>query len=124
MLAVEFVKIVVVGRMVLRSVPPVPVAALGNQDFLKGEPLLSFAGAGRILGVELARVVQIVPSTVIFGSANPNVEVGMNPRARHQGLQRREVAMTGGRLRDRNRFETCLALDRVVESPQKFPPRL
>ena len=47
MLAVELVEFAVVGRMVLRAVPPVPVAAFGDQDFFKGQFALLLGGSRR-----------------------------------------------------------------------------
>src|SRR5208283_6199441 len=75
MLAIEFVKVAVVGRVMLGAVPPVPVAALGNHDFFEGQLALRLAGASGVLRIKFARVVQIVPGSIVFGSANPDVEV-------------------------------------------------
>jgi hypothetical protein len=42
MLAIKFVEVAIVGRVVLRPVPPVPIAALGNQNFVKCQLALRF----------------------------------------------------------------------------------
>src|SRR5580658_1632701 len=71
MFAVKLVEIAVVGGVVLRSVPPVPIAALGDQDFFKGQLPLRFGGASRVLRIKFAGVVEVVPGTVVLGSADP-----------------------------------------------------
>src|SRR5580692_1104424 len=108
--------------MVLRSIPPVPVAALCNQDFLESQLSLSFARLRRMDGIKFARMMEVIPGAVVLGSANPDIEVRVDPRARNQRGQRRDIAMAGNRLRNRNRFQTCLVLQRIIEAPQKFPP--
>ncbi len=79
MLAIKFVEIAVVGRVMLGTIPPVPVAAFGDQNFVEGQFALSLGGAGSILRVELAGLVQVVPGTIIFGCADPDVEVRIDP---------------------------------------------
>ena len=95
MVAVELIEIAVVGGVMFRAVPPVPVAAFGDQDFVKGQLALRLGGAGRILGIKVASMMQVVPGAIVFGSADPDVEVSIDPRARNQRRQARNCA--GGR---------------------------
>src|SRR5437660_12571973 len=80
MLAIEFVEIPVVSRMVFGAVPPIPIATLRNQDFLKRQFPLLLTSAGRILLVEIAGMEKVVPGAVILGSADPYIEVRVDPR--------------------------------------------
>src|SRR5215469_4175690 len=83
-LAIQHVEIAVVGRRMLGSVPPVPVAALGNQQFLVGKALLfSACGAGMMV-VEVSGLGEVVPGEIVFRSADPNVEVGVDPGTRNE----------------------------------------
>ncbi len=93
MLAIEFVEFAVVGRMMFRAIPPVPVAAFGDQDFFESQLPLRFAGRRSSLGIKIAGVVEIVPGAVVFRRTDPDVEIGVNPRARNQ---RRQLAETAG----------------------------
>ena len=79
MLAIEFVELAVVRGVMLRTVPPVPIATLGDEQFFKGELALLFGNCLRVLGVEVSRVVKVVPSTVVFRGTDPHVEVGVDP---------------------------------------------
>src|ERR1700728_1132731 len=79
MFAVELIKVAIVGGVVLRPIPPVPVAALRNQDFFEGELALRLGGSSRILRMKLARVIQIIPCAVVLGSADPDVEIPADP---------------------------------------------
>src|SRR6478752_9507272 len=72
MLAIEFVEFAVVGRMMLRAVPPVPIAAFGNEQFFERKLTLFLRTVRRGLLVEIARVVEVVPCLVVFGSADPD----------------------------------------------------
>ena len=69
-------------------------------------------------------MVEIVPGAVVFRSADPDVEVGVNPRARNQRLQPAKILVPRDGLGNRDGFHAGLALQRVVEAAQKFPPRL
>ena len=75
MFAIKLVKVAVVRRMVLRTVPPVPVTALRDQNLLEGQLALRLVRTRRILRIELACVVEIVPGAIVFGSADPDVEI-------------------------------------------------
>src|ERR1700683_1810635 len=121
MFAVNLVKVAIVGGGVLRTVPPVPVTALGNQNFFKSELSLGFARVRRMLRIEFARMMKVVPSAVVFGSANPDIEVQIDPRAGNQRGQGQDVPMAVDRLRNCNGLQTSHALQRVIETPQKFP---
>jgi len=86
MLAVKFVEVAIIRRVMLRTVPPVPVAALGNQDLLEGEISLRLGSAGCSFGVKLAGAMEVVPRLVIFRSADPNVKVGVDPRSGNERM--------------------------------------
>src|SRR5437667_11055951 len=71
-----------------RTVPPAPVAAFRNPELLTRE--FHFGGISMV-GVaveELTRIPQQVPGEVVFLGANPNVEVGVDPRARNAVRER------------------------------------
>src|SRR5260370_1606622 len=115
MSAVELVEVAVVRRMVLWTVPPVPVAALCNQDFLKRQLTLRFARTGRILVVELAGMMKVIPGTVVLRSTDPHVEVGVNPRSRHNRWNAPEVPMARDRFRDADGLNALIVLESIVE---------
>ena len=124
MLAVKFVKVAIIRRMMFRPVPPVPVAALGNQDFFKRQCALFFGRAGRGLRAKISRVMQVVPRTIIFRRSNPDVEVRVDPRPRHQRLQRSWGLVALNRLRHGHGFNSWVFLQSIIESPQELPSRL
>src|SRR6202795_4675265 len=98
MFAVEFVKVAIVGGVMLGTVPPVPVAALGDQKFFIRQLALFLRRARRSLLVKIAGMVEVVPRLVILGRSNPNVKVGVDPRPANERRQ-----MTGS-LMARYRF--------------------
>src|ERR1700730_3965317 len=98
MLAVKLVEIAIVGRMVLRPVPPVPIAAFGDEDLLEGQFALRLADVGGILRVELPSVGHIIPSSIVLGRADPDVEVCIDPRPGYKRRQLAEITMTRYRL--------------------------
>ena len=110
--------------MVLWAVPPVPVAALCNQDFLKRQLTLRFARAGRILVVELAGMMKVIPGTVVLRSADPHVEVGINPRSRNKRWKAPEIPMACDRFRDADGLNALIVLQSIVEATQKLASRL
>src|SRR5579862_2324859 len=123
MLAVEFVEIAIVGRVMLRSVPPVPIAAFGDQKFFVRQLALRFAGLPHVLGIKLAGMVKVVPGAIVLGSADPDVEIGINPRSRYEGWQRGGIRMARNRFGNRYGLKSTLMLECIVEAPQKLPPR-
>src|SRR5664280_2182247 len=68
---------------------------------------------------------QQVPGPVIFGSANPDVEVGIDPRTGNQPLQLPEAVrlVPGDGLVDRDGLYFWIGLQSRVEAAQKFPAR-
>ena len=93
MLAIEFVELAIVGRLVLRAVPPVPVAAFGDQDLFKRQSSLRFADAIFVLFVKVTGVEEVVPGAIVFRRADPHVEVGVDPGAGHERRERRNVLL-------------------------------
>ena len=79
MLAVKLVEIAVVRRMMFRPVPPIPITAFRNQEFIERESALRLGRAGRGARIKLPRVMQIVPRPVILRRPDPHVEVRINP---------------------------------------------
>src|SRR5216683_8095082 len=102
--------------MVLRPVPPIPVASFRNQDFFEGELPLGLAGSGGRLRVEVSRMVKIVPGAVVFRGANPDVEIGMDPRPWDQRLERGKMLLPLNGLGHRRCLHSSLALQRIVEA--------
>ena len=99
----------------LRAIPPVPVAAFGDQDFFKGDLPLLFPRLGSGLGIEVARVVKIVPGAVVFRRTNPDVEVSVNPGARNQRLEPRKLLVALNGLGNRGGLDTILTLQGIIE---------
>src|SRR5580704_19308440 len=64
MLAIQFVEFAVVRGMMLRAVPPVPIAAFGNEQFFEGQFALRFAGPASSLGVKVSGLVEMIPGTI------------------------------------------------------------
>src|SRR5438270_11494217 len=87
MFAVELVKVAIILRVVLRAIPPVPVAAFSNEQLFKGKLLLLRQSLVRVLGKEIARSGKLVPGGVVFRRPDPDIEVGINPRARKNGAE-------------------------------------
>src|SRR5258708_34179219 len=78
MIPIQGVELGTVGGIVLGTVPPVPVAALGDEQFFVSQaPLL--LGDTRGLVVRLARAQQILPSLVVLFGADPDIEIGAYP---------------------------------------------
>src|SRR6202022_4314279 len=109
--------------MVLGPVPPVPVAALRDQDFLKRQPPPFFSGPVGGLGIEIPGVAEIVPGAVVFGSADPYIEICLNPRSRNQRREPSKLLVSGNGVGNRDCFHPRLALERVVETAQELAAR-
>src|ERR1017187_990628 len=75
--------------------------------------------------VIVAGLRQQVPGAVIFGSANPDVEVGIDPRTGNQPLQLAEAVrlVPGDGLVDRDGLYFWIGLQSRVEAAQKFAAR-
>ena len=71
-----------------RAVPPAPIAALGNQQFLLRQGALLGGSPGLALGKEIARLGQQVPSPVVFLASKSDIEIGVDPGAGSQARQR------------------------------------
>ncbi len=87
MAAVELVELYAIGRLVLRAVPPAPVAAFGDQQFLVRQAAVAFGDAGGDV-VCGAGAQQLGPGLVVFLGADPDIEVGVDPGAREDVVQR------------------------------------
>ena len=108
--------------MVLWPVPPVPVAALGNQQFFVRQFALRLGSLCRILFVKRARMKKVIPGTIILGRANPDVEIRRDPRAGKDRSQTPKVALPLDRLRNRHCLHPSRFLQRIVEAPQEVSP--
>src|SRR2546422_11251655 len=89
--AVKLVEFAIIGGVVFRAVPPVPVATFGNKNFFESEFALGLAGARGTLRIELARMMEVVPGAIVFGSTDPDIEVGVDPRAGEKGCETRKI---------------------------------
>ena len=120
--AIEFVEVAIVGRVMLRPVPPVPVAALGDEQLFPRQFALRRRNFLRMAVVIIAGFGEQVPGAIIFGRANPDVEVGIDPRTRDQPLQGLEVIgfVEGDGFADGDRFHFRVMLQGIVEAAQKF----
>ena len=65
--------------MVFRTIPPVPVTALGNQQFFKSQLFLCGRDLTGIFIEKIAGRRQMVPGEIVFRGANPNIEICVNP---------------------------------------------
>src|SRR5215469_15256592 len=87
MAAIELVELLPVGRMMLWSVPPAPIAAFGNEQFLECHAAALFrGGSGRIEG--LAGAQKLGPGLVILVRPDPDIEIGVDPRSGKNTVQR------------------------------------
>ena len=120
MFAVKFVEFAIIGGVVFRAVPPVPVATFGNKNFFESEFALGLAGARGTLRIELARMMEVVPGAIVFGSTDPDIEVSVDPRAGEKGCETRKILVAGNCLGDGNGFDDGIALQRIVEAAKKF----
>src|ERR1019366_3081619 len=94
--AKELVKLGAVGGFVLRPIPPAPVAAFGDQQLFKRALALRLRH-GRGGAVEgLAGAQQLRPGMIILFGADPHVEIGADPRARENVIQRFRRHQTKG----------------------------
>src|SRR5207244_8801545 len=75
------------GRILLGAVPPVPVATLGDEQFLISQLALLLMNIGRLI-VGLARAQQILPGFVVLLGADPDVEIGADPGSGKDAIER------------------------------------
>src|SRR5207237_4057046 len=84
---------------------PQPLPTRRSSDLLlKGELALFFLGRRGVLAVEVAGMIEVVPRAIVFGSADPDIEIGIDPGTGHKGLQLWLVTMP----RDGDRKSTRL----------------
>src|ERR1700756_1805854 len=120
MLAIQLVEFAIVGGVVFRAVPPVPVTALGDENFFPSQLLLLRGTAGRIFGVEVAGMVEVVPGTVVLGGSDPDVVVSVDPRAGNNFTEDVKFFVTCDRFRDGHGFDFGIALEGIVKAAQEF----
>src|SRR5262249_20294486 len=94
--------------------PPVPVAALGDVDFLPGQanPLGEVLLVGPAAEM-FARLVQSIPRGIVLFMSDPDGEVVMNPAAGEQPRYRvpRRILLQVFTQSDRTNFrDSCAAL--------------
>ncbi len=126
MFAEEFVELGAVLGVVLRAIPPVPVAAFRNHQLLEGKLALvggepaAFPGSDDAI-IRFTRLQQQVPSLIVFFRADPDIEVGVNPGAR---MDAREFTgrYAGQRLADRDRFDVRRLRDAGVKRVEEGRP--
>src|SRR5690348_14745743 len=122
MLAIELVKIAIIGRVVLGTIPPIPVAPFGNEELFFGQLSLLLGTAGGGLRKEITSLIEVIPRAIVFRSADPDIEVGVNPRTGSQRIQGVEVLVPRDGLRHRDRLNSLVILQQVVEAAQEFAP--
>src|SRR6516225_6307236 len=106
----------------LGTVPPVPVAAFGDPKLLLRPPQ-AFRIKIRTRGiscVKVARIGQQVPCPVIFLRADPDVEVGIDPGARHNVGERSRLYEVQG-LAGSYTADFRVALEQIIELSEKRP---
>src|SRR5689334_9152450 len=124
MFAVEFIKLPVVGGVMFRPVPPVPITALSNQEFFKSQFSLRLSDIWSDLRKKLASMIKIIPRSIILGSADQDIEVSVDPGTGHQRRQFFRLPATFYRFGNRQRLDARITLQSVAEAAQKFTPGL
>src|SRR5580692_1280613 len=123
MLTIKLAEFAVIRPMMFRAIPPIPIAAFRDEQFFEGQFALRLARPRCVSSIEVAGVVEIIPRAVVLGSADPHVEVGIDPGAGKQRGELAEVTMTGNRLGYRDRFDPRFALQSVIEAAKEFAAR-
>ena len=123
MLAIKLVKLPIVGRVMLRPVPPVPIAAFRNQDLFKSQLALRFTRLRPRLCIKIPRMVKVVPRPVVLRRPNPNIEISVDPRSRNNLVEHIEFSMPLDGFRNGHRLHPWLPLKSVIKTPQKFASR-
>src|SRR6185437_10299130 len=120
MLAIEFVEVTIIRRMMLRAVPPVPIAALCNHQLFKGKFPLLIRDCRRAMLIKVARIGKIIPRAIVFGSADPNVKVCVDPRTGNQRLELRIFLLPVQRLANAECLDLRIVLERIVDPPEEL----
>ena len=87
MIAVKLIEFRTIVRAVLRPIPPVPIAAFGDQQFFVSQLARVLRNIRRFV-ISAPRGQQQFPSLVVFFRADPDVEIRVDPRARENAMQR------------------------------------
>src|SRR5215469_11330749 len=124
MFAIEFVEFAVIRRVVLRPVPPVPVAPLSDQQLFDRERSLLVRGALGGLRVEVSCVVEIIPGLVVLRRADPYIEVRVDPGSGYEGAEHVEILVTLNGFRNGYCLDPRIILKCIVEAPQELSTRL
>src|SRR5580692_5627183 len=88
MVAIKLIELRPVVGSMLGPVPPVPVAPLGDQHFLKSQFASVIADSVLLAIVELTSLQEPLPGLVVFLSADPHVEIRVDPGARENVVHR------------------------------------
>src|SRR5437588_1985846 len=94
MLAIQLVEVCVILGVVFGAIPPIPVAALGDQQLLVCELALRRRCRISMLSKKIARRGKIIPGAIVLRRPDPDIKVGVDPRTRRQLLQWSEVLLT------------------------------
>src|SRR6185369_6325769 len=104
----------------LGTVPPVPVAALGDQQLLVSQfSSLLRSLWRRIIG--LSRAQQILPGFVVLLSADPDIEISADPGGGKDVIDRLGHAAVKS-FGDRKGLHVCLVLNPPVQFTKEGPP--
>src|SRR6266404_1816296 len=87
MAAVKLVKVDAVIGMMFRTVPPAPVAALGDQQFLISPFAAILGNAISVFRIGLAGSQEEFPGAIVLLGADPDVETGVNPGPRENVIE-------------------------------------
>src|SRR3954452_5892137 len=120
MTAIELIKVAVVGGVMFRTVPPIPIAAFGDQEFFVSEPLLVLTRRTVLARVEVASLGEVVPGEVILRGSDPNIEIGVDPRPRHQRWQSDGIRASSDGFGDGERLNLRIGCNCAVEPPEKL----
>ena len=121
MFAIDLVELHGVVGGVFRAIPPVPVAALGDENFLHGLIALGFRHLVRVGRVGFPGGEEEAPGLVVFLGTEPDVEVGVDPGAGSDVVERCR-GETGVGFRHGDGLHLRIGLDTSVEGSKKGSP--
>ena len=128
MLAIKGIKLCVIRGAVLGAKPPAPIAPFSGQERFVRLVDGGFRGrTGPALlvrfnspGVDLAGIPEKFPSGDVFAVADPDVEIGVNPRSRKNPRGRGDFSRGRDGLCDGKRTEIGVRFDAAIKLAQKF----
>src|SRR5581483_9908298 len=106
--------------MMFGAVPPVPIAAFGDQQLFVCQLLLFRSRRRRTMRIEISRFGEVVPREIVLRRSDPDIEVGIDPRAWDQAGERSGIACSLDRFRHRERLDLRFGSDGGVQTPKEL----